>query len=268
MCPPAAELGEIIERFGRDHQVPFGVADEVLHDPLARRVVGLAEVRAEPVVGGEGHVVRGGHDHVRDDPALQARHPVGEDLARDPAEDLEALRQHAQRRLGAFIGGEAHEPDPGEGQHRAEHVDPTLGAPIDDQVLTRGPHRRATPPVIVGAPQPFLRRDQATEVPRRPAIARGLREWEQPLRADPTRALHHPLRDQHHDPVVVPLPRLADREHPAGLVTGDDPLHRLRRRPRHRGGTTVRTHLTVGRNDVHTFPRRLQWSSLGGAVTG
>ncbi len=34
------------------------------------------------------------------------------------------------------------------------------------------------------------------------------------------------------------------------------------------GRTTVSAHLTVGRNDVHTFPRKLQWSSLGGAVTG
>ena len=35
-----------------------------------------------------------------------------------------------------------------------------------------------------------------------------------------------------------------------------------------RSGATVSAHLAVGKNDVHPFPRRLQWSPLGGAVTG
>src|SRR6266436_4852066 len=47
-------------------------------------------------------------------------------------------------------------------------------------------------------------------------------------------------------------------------MPGDHPLHRLRRGPAQRGSATVSAHLTVGRNDVHPFPRRLQWKLPGG----
>ena len=78
--------------------------------------------------------VPAGRDHdVGDDAAFQAAHPVREDLARHPAEGLEALGQHAHRGLGPLVGGEAHEPEPAPRKHRAEHVQPARGT----QSITR-----------------------------------------------------------------------------------------------------------------------------------
>ena len=129
----------------------------------------------------EPQVLRRGHHDVGDHPALQAAHPVGQHRARH----LEALRQHRQRRGGPLISGEPHEPEPAPGQHRAEHVQAALGAPVDHQVLTRRPHRRTPPVVMIGPPRLLRHRDQAAEVPRRPRIARSPRGRQQPLRRDP-----------------------------------------------------------------------------------
>ena len=128
---------EVPEWCLRDHQVGLGIADQVLHDPLRLWVRGLAEVGPEPVVGSEPHVLPGRHDDVSDDGAFQAAHPVGQDLARHPAEHFEALAQQRQRRGSALVGGEPHEPEPRPGQHRAEHMQPGQHAPVDDQVLAR-----------------------------------------------------------------------------------------------------------------------------------
>jgi hypothetical protein len=94
-------------------------------------------------MGGEPDVLAGGHDDVGDDGAFQAAHPVGQDFAGQPALHLETLRQQRQRRGGPLIGREPHEPDPGPGQHRAEHMQPGQHPPVDDQMLIRRPHRRA-----------------------------------------------------------------------------------------------------------------------------
>jgi len=109
----------------------------VLHDALRLRIGGLAEVGPEPVVSSEAHVLTRRHDLVRDHPAFQAAHPVGEDDAGNPTQGVEALREQRQRRLGALVVGEAHEPDPAPREHRAEHVQPAQHPPVDDQMLTR-----------------------------------------------------------------------------------------------------------------------------------
>jgi len=148
-------------------------------------------------------VLRRGHHDVGDHAALQAAHPVGQHLARRPAEALEALRQHRQRRVRPLISGEPHEPNPGPGQHRAEHVQAALGAPVDHQVLTRRLDRRAAAAVMLLPSQPLPLRDQPAEVPHRPGIPACLRRRQQPLRRDPARRLPHPPGDQLRDAVIV-----------------------------------------------------------------
>ncbi len=119
-----------------------------------------------------------------------------------------------------------------------------------------------------GPPSLLLRSDQPPEVPRRARIARRPRRRQQPLRRDPALGGLHPRTDQLDHPVVVPPPRLALRPLPAGLVPLNHPPHRLGCRGAHLGSAAVAAHLAVGGDDVHPFPRRLQWSPLGGAVTG
>src|SRR6266852_55279 len=53
------------------------------------------------------------------------------------------------------------------------------------------------------------------------------------------------------------------RSSATGLVPGDHPFDCLMRGTRDLRGPAVRAHLTVGRNDVHPFPRRLQWKLPG-----
>ena len=206
----------------------------------------------------EPQVRRRGHHDIGDDPAFQAPHPVRQYRARHPAQHLEALRQHRQRRLGPLISGEPHEPDPAPGQHRAEHVQPALAAPVDHQMLTRRPHRRAAAPVMIPPPGLLRRRDQTAEIPRRPGISRRPRRRQQPLGRDPARGLSHPLRDQRGHGIVVTHPRRPRRSAAAGLMPGDHPPDGLRGRAADRGRPTVSARLAVGRNDVHPFPRRLQ----------
>ena len=206
--------GKVAERCLRHHQVGLGIADQVLGNPFRLGVGGLAEVRLEPVMTGEADVLRRRHDHVGDHAAFQAAHPVSEDLARHPAEGLEALGQQAQCRLRLLVGGEPHEPDPRPRQHRAEHVQPALAAPVDHQMLTRRPHRRTPTPVMILTPQLLLRRDQPPEVPRRPRIPRRPRSRQQPFRRDPALTGLHPLRYQDGHAVIVMRPRLASRALP------------------------------------------------------
>ncbi len=241
------------------HQVALGIADQVLRDPLRFRVVRLAEIGLEPVMRREPQVLRRGHHHVGDHAAFQARHPVGQHLARHPAQHLQALRQHRQRRLRALISSEPHEPDPAPGQHRAEHVQPALGCPS----RSPGTHPATTPPdggpgddpaaTTASAPRPGGGNSAATRYippPAPPAAAASPRSG-----AD---GLSHPLRDQRGHDIVVMLPRRPRRSAAAGLMPGDHPPDGLRGRAADRGGPPVSSCLTVGGNDVHPFPRRLQ----------
>jgi hypothetical protein len=54
----------------------------------------------------------------------------------------------------------------------------------------------------------------------------------------------------------------------SGLMPLDDPPDRLGCRATQLGGPAVAAHLAVGGDDVHPFPRSLQWGPLGGVVTG
>ena len=145
-------------------------------------------------------------------------------------------------------------------EHRAEHMQPAQHTPVDDQMLTRGPHRRPAATMVVAAPQRFPRRDQPPQVPRGPLVTRGPGGRQQPLRGDPAPRLVHPIGHQLADRVVVAPPRLASQRSATGLVAGDHPPHRLRCGAADRSRATVSAYLAVGGSDVHPFPRRLQWS--------
>src|SRR5215218_5012707 len=121
---------------------------------------------------------------------------------------------------------------------------------------------------MLSAPGALLRCDQPTEVPRRARIARGPGRRQQPLGRDPALGGLHPRADQLDHPVVVAPPRLALRPLPTRAMPLDDPPDRLWCGATQLGGAAVAAHLAVGGDDVHPFPRSLQWSPLGGAVTG
>src|SRR5665213_381306 len=46
-------------------------------------------------------------------------------------------------------------------------------------------------------------------------------------------------------------------------MAGNNPLHRLRSGAADHSSTTISTDLSIRRNDVHPFPRRLQWKLPG-----
>jgi len=209
-----------------------------------------------------------GDNPIRHDAALHAAHPVGQHDLGHPAQLGEALAQHRQRRGRLLIGGEPHEPPPRPRQHRTEDMDSALGAPVNDQMLTRGPDRRAAATVVLDPPVPLRLGDQPAEVSSRPLIPGHARGGQQPLRRDQTGRLLHPRRDQVGDDLIVTDPALGRRAHTPGRSAFDHPLDGLGRRPADRGGATVRTSVLIGGNDGHSVPRRLQWSSLGGVVTG
>jgi len=102
-------------------------------------------------------------------------------------------------------------------------LQPALAAPVDHQVLTRRPHRRAAPPVMLPAPQRLLPCDQAAEVARRPGIPRRPRCRQQPLGRDPALRLLHPPGDQRGHAVVVRTPRHPQRSGTTRLMPGRSP---------------------------------------------
>jgi len=163
-----------------------------------------------------------------------------------------------------LVSGEPHEPDPRPRQHRGEDVHPGDHAPVDDQMLTRGPHRRTTGPALLLTVAALLRSDQAPEVAVRARISSRPRPRQQPLGADPSLAGLDGGRDQRADRLVVTRPRPARRAVLARLDTLDHPPHRLVRGPADFRSATVGTHQLVGGNNVHFFPLALQWNSLSG----
>ena len=78
----------------------------------------------------------------------------------------------------------------------------------------------------------------------------------------------HQLPREELHPLMARSDGPALRRAAAGLMPGDHPLHGLMRRAADHSGPAESTRLAVGRNDVHPFPRRLQWKLPGGAVTG
>src|SRR5690348_11889793 len=111
---------------------------------------------------------------------------------------------------------------------------------------------------MLAPPRLLALRDQAAEVAVRPAIPSGPGRGQKTLRRDPPLSPLHPLGDQGGHAVIVMAPRHPRRLPAAGLVPFDDPPDGLVRGPRDRRGPTVSACLTVGSNDVHAFPRRLQ----------
>jgi hypothetical protein len=133
-------------------EVGLGVADEVLDDALALGVRGLAEVGSEAVVGGEGDIALGGHDDVGHDAALQATHPVGQDDAGHPAEELETLGEQGEGRGLVLPLGEADEAPATPGEDGTEDLPGSLLAPVDDEVLARD----GLPGAIAASASPVL----------------------------------------------------------------------------------------------------------------
>src|SRR5659263_223227 len=124
-------------------------------------------------------------------------------------------------------------------------MDPTLGAPVDDQMLTRRPDGRPAATVVLDPPVPLRLRDEAAEVPIRPLVPGGARGGQQPLGRDPPGRLLHPRRDQVDDDLEVADPILGRRADTAGLSAFDNPLDGLGRRPADSGGATVRTRVLM-----------------------
>jgi len=133
-----------------------------------------------------------------------------------------------------------------------------LPSPVDDQGVARRPDCRAAAPVMPRPPRGLHLGDQAAEVSRRPGIARRPRSRQQPLRANPALAAPHLLGNQAAHLLAVMTPVPGRRRTAAGIVPLHDPLHGLVRRAAHRRSAPVATHLQVGGQYVHPFPRVLQ----------
>lgn len=132
-------------------------------------------------------------------------------------------------------------------------------------MLTGCPHRRAPAAMMPAPPLGRRRRDQPAEVARRTRIPGRPRCGQQPLRRDPGLRRHDPLAHQLGHRGVVALSCGPRRTFTAGVVAHHLAANSLRCGAADRSGATVGTYLPVGRQNVHSFPRRLQWSSLGGA---
>lgn len=156
----------------RDGEVSLGIADELLHHTFRLRIVGVAEVRCEPVVRREPHVVRGWDYDVRDYAAFEACHSVGEYFRWHSVDRGERFGDQCQSGGGFFVDGEGHEPPPRVGHESAEQMQTADGGPVDDQIVARSPHCWAAAAVL-GPPFRFLLGDQAAEVAVRAVVAGG-----------------------------------------------------------------------------------------------
>ena len=187
-------------------------------------------------MGGEGHVAGGRHHDVGHDPTLQTAHAVGEQDPGHPTEQLEALREQGQRRGLVLSFGEPHEAPAAPGQHGTEDLQPILGAPVEDEVLTGdglpGSIGAALPPVFgLGLGH------GPTERAGRAGVARGPAERQQALGADAAIGGLDLRRDQLADEVGVVWPgRSLGRWSDAPL---DDPAHGLVGRAAERRGGPI-----------------------------
>jgi len=226
----------------------------VLHDALRFGVAGLAEVGPEAVVGREGDVAGSGHHDVGHDAALETAHAVGEQHPGHPAEELEALREHGQRRGLVLSAGEPDEAPAAPGQHGTEDLQPILLAPVEDEVLTR--HRL---PGSIGAAIAAMfglgLGHGAAQRATRAAVSLGTAERQQALRADAAVGALHLRRDEPEDRVGDPGSCRA-----FGLWSAasfDDPPHGLVGRAAERRGGAIAAELGIGGEDVQLFPRSL-----------
>jgi hypothetical protein len=202
--------GQVSDREGLgNHEVGLDVADQVLDQPLALRIIAFAEIGAEPIMRREAHIGRGRDHQPGDRATLQTTHPVGQRHPRHPPKSLEALGQSTHGRLGAEVVGEAHEPDSRPGQHSAEHEQRADLPPIKSQHLPRRPESRAATPMILHPPSGLGLGHQTAEVPGRPLIAGHGCDRQQPLGGNPPLGPLHRGGDQVGDPVIVVLDRLA-----------------------------------------------------------
>ena len=114
-------------------------------------------------------------------------------------------------------------PEPRPGQHRAEHVQPSLDTPIDDQRFTRRPHPRPAAPMMITTPFRLHLRYQSPKVPRRVLIA-GRRPGPPATTASPKASDIEPRASIPRD---LPLP-------------GEEPNGLSRRGLRHRVGSGLK----------------------------
>ena len=117
-----------------DHQVGLGVADQVLHDPLRLRVRGLAEVRPEPVVRGEPHVLRRGHHHVR-----RPRRPSGSPSGRPAPRPAPrpASSKHSASSASVVSARSSSAKRTNRNRHQASTAQNTCSPPSTPQSMTR-----------------------------------------------------------------------------------------------------------------------------------
>ncbi len=81
-----------------------GVTAQVLHNVPRCRIVGLAPIRAKPVIGGKSDILGCGDDYAGDYPALQTAYPIGQYVRRDPADRGEHLGGHRQHGGSILVG--------------------------------------------------------------------------------------------------------------------------------------------------------------------
>ena len=160
--------------------------------------------------------------------------------------------------LEGLVAGEANEAVARPGQHRAEHVQAALLAPIDDQMLA-GLWHPGPVAATAAAPVGLGRRHRPSEVACRPLVASCSGRRQQPLGADTTVGVLNPAGDQAGDPVGVATqqPR-ASHPGPARSLSFDDAPHCLVGDAADQSRGAVTPGLVVGVDDVHVVPHRLQ----------
>ena len=97
---------------GRDHQIRLGVTDETLNYAFRLRILGMTEIRREPVVRSEPDIGSCWDHNIRDDTRFQTAHPIREDLRGHTPQHLETFSKETKCRCRGLISRETYEPDP------------------------------------------------------------------------------------------------------------------------------------------------------------
>ena len=107
-------------------------------------------------MGGKAHVVGRRDDDTGHGAALQAAHPVGQQLGRHAVEGFEALGDARHRRDRPEVGGEGDKAPARPCEHGAEDIERADLTPVEQQHLTGRPHAGSAatvvrlPPVVHG----------------------------------------------------------------------------------------------------------------------